>query len=120
MTFTKQIYQMASMALPNITSRSFSRYCGKSEGYYGSINAQDLPISTNSLLYLSEVLEHKKATAPNKHITELQDVITQEVARRMQTLDTQNMAVRKMILRAMVQTSMERTGDYSAPPIVIA
>lgn len=119
MSFTKQIFDMASMALPDITTRTFSRYCGKSEGYYGSISAQNLPISTHSLLYLSEVLEHKKAESPNKHITELQLMIAQEVARRMQSLDTQNMAVRRMVIRAIAQTYMADGREYSAPPIVI-
>jgi hypothetical protein len=119
MSFTQQIYDMASMALPDITTRTFSRYCGKSEGYYGSISAQNLPISTNSLLYLSEVLEHKKAESPNKHITELQLMIAQEVARRMQSLETQNMAVRRMVIRAISQTYMADSREYSAPPIVI-
>lgn len=119
MSFTKQIFDMASMALPDMTTRTFSRYCGKSEGYYGSISAQKLPISTNSLLYLSEVLEHKKVESPNKHITELQLMIAQEVARRMQSLDTQNMAVRKMVIRAIAQTYMDGDREYSAPPILI-
>ena len=119
MSFTRKIFNMASMALPDITTRTFSRYCGKSEGYYGSITAQDLPISTNSLLYLSEVLEHKKVQSPNKYINELQTVIAQEVAHRMQTLDTQNMAVRRMVMRAIVNAYTESTGGYSAPPILI-
>jgi hypothetical protein len=120
MTFTKQLFEKTSMALPNITARTFSRYCGKSEGYYGSISAQNLDISTNSLLYLSEVLEHKRATSPNRHITELQDMIAEEVARRMNTLDTGNLAVRKMIIRAVAHAYMQRTDEYFAPPIVIA
>ena len=115
MSFTKQIFDMASMALPDITTRTFSRCCGKSEGYYGSIIAQKLPISTNSLLYLSEVLEHKKAQSPNKHITELQLMIAQEVAKRMQSLQTQNLAVRKMVIRAIAQTYMDDGGGYSTP-----
>lgn len=119
MSFTKQIFDMASMALPDITTRTFSRYCGKSEGYYGSISAQNLPISTHSLLYLSEVLECKKATGPNRYINELQSMIAQEVARRMQSLDTQNMAVRKMVIRAIAQTYMDGEREYSAPPILI-
>jgi hypothetical protein len=119
MNFTKQIFNKATMALPDITTRTFSRYCGKSEGYYGSISSQNLPISTHSLLYLSEVLEHKKAKSQNKHIFELQLMIAEEVARRMQSLETQNMAVRKMVIRAIAQTYMAAGREFSAPPIVI-
>ena len=119
MTFTNDLYDKIKAAVPDMTVRRFSRYCGKSEGYYGSISAQNLPISTHSLLYLSEVLEHKKAESPNKHITELQLMIAQEVARRMQSLETQNMAVRRMVIRAIAQTYMADGREYSAPPIVI-
>jgi len=119
MSFTKQLFEMTALALPNITSRTFSRHLGKSEGYYGSISAQNLNISTNSLLYLSEVLEHKKATSPNRYITELQEMIAHEVARRVQSLQTQNMAVRKIVLHAIAQRYMASADDYCAPPIII-
>ena len=119
MSFTKKLFEMTSKALPDVTSRTFSRYLGKSEGYYGSISAQNLNISTNSLLYLSEVLEHKRATSPNQYITELQEMIAQEVARRVQSFPTQNMAVRKMMLRAIANAYAQSSGGYSAPPIVI-
>jgi hypothetical protein len=46
-------------------------------------------------------------------------MIAQEVARRMQSLETQNMAVRKMVIRAIAQTYMADGREYSAPPIVI-
>ena len=72
MSFTKQLFEMTSMALPEVTARKFSRYLGKSEGYYGSVSSQNLDISTNSLLFLSEILEHKNSINPNKKITELQ------------------------------------------------
>jgi hypothetical protein len=62
---------------------------------------------------------HKKASSPNKYINELQTVIAQEVARRVQALDTQNMQVRKMVMRAIAQTYMGSAGEFYAPPIVI-
>jgi hypothetical protein len=120
MSFTKQIYEKTSMALPDVTARTFSRYCGKSEGYYGSISAQNLDISTNGLLYLSEVLEHKKSTSPNKYITETQSLIAEEIARRMQEVDTGNLAIRKLVLRAIASTYLKAHDEFSAPPIVIA
>jgi hypothetical protein len=119
MSFTKQLFEMTSMALPGVTARTFSRYLGKSEGYYGSISAQNLAISTNSLLYLSEVLENKRATSATQYITELQAMIAQEVARRMQAFPTQNMTVRTMMLQAIAQIYMTDGREYSAPPILI-
>jgi len=119
MNFTKHLFLMTSMALPDITARTFSRYLGKSEGYYGSITAQNLDISTNSLLFLAEVLDHKNTINPNKRITELQSMIAQEVARRMQRLDTENEVIRKLVIRSVAKTYMERDQLFSAPPIVI-
>jgi len=119
MNFTKHLFLMTSMVLPNITARTFSRYLGKSEGYYGSISAQNLDISTNSLLFLAEVLDHKNSLSPNKRVTELQSMIAQEVARRMQMLDTKNEVIRKLVIRSVAKTYMERDELFSAPPIVI-
>jgi len=124
MSFTKQLFEMTSMALPGVTARTFSRYLGKSEGYYGSISAQNLAISTNGLLFLSEVLEQEntrsqKNPSQEKYITEIQNLIAQEIARRMQQLETENLAVRKMVIRAVAQTYMQSGKNYSAPPIVI-
>jgi hypothetical protein len=119
MNFTKHLFLMTSMVLPNITARTFSRYLGKSEGYYGSISAQNLDISTNSLLFLAEVLDHKNSLSPNKRVTELQSMIAQEVARRMQKLDTKNEVIRKLVIRSVAKTYMERDELFSAPPIVI-
>ncbi len=124
MSFTKQLFEMTSMALPGVTARTFSRYLGKSEGYYGSISAQNLAISTNGLLFLSEILEQHNTRNQNnpsqdKYITEIQNLIAQEIARRMQQLDTVNLAVRKMVIRAVATSYMQSGNDYSAPPIVI-
>lgn len=124
MSFTKQLFEMTSMALPGVTARTFSRYLGKSEGYYGSISAQNLAISTTGLLFLSEILEQHNTRNQNnpsqdKYITEIQNLIAQEIARRMQQLDTVNLAVRKMVIRAVATTYMQSGNDYSAPPIVI-
>jgi hypothetical protein len=119
-SFTRKLYAMTSMAMPNITARKFSRYCGKSEGYYGSITSQHLDISTNSLLYLSDVLEQRRANSPNRHISEIQKAIAQEVARRMQNIDTTNPEVRKMVLDVIANAYMSNVNGYTAPPVVIA
>ena len=119
MSFTKQLYEMTSLALPDVTARTFSRYLGKSEGYYGSVTAQNLDISTNSLLFLSEVLEHKNSISPSKRIAEVQSLIAQEVARRMQTLETQNVAVRKLVMKSIARAYMSSEHEFAAPPIVI-
>ena len=120
MNFTKQLFQMTSAALPDVTARTFSRYLGKSEGYYGSVSSQNLDIPTNSLLYLSEILEHKYSLTQSKRIAEVQSMIAKEVARRMHTFETQNAAVRKLLMKSIAQIYISKEHDFNAPPIVIA
>ena len=119
MSFTKQLFEMTSMALPDVTARTFSRYLGKSEGYYGSVSSQNLDISTNSLLFLSELLEHRYSTNQSKRIAEVQSLIAQEVARRMHTFETQNVAVRKLLMRSIAKVYIGKENEFDAPPIVI-
>lgn len=119
MNFTKSLYEKTAKALPEITARTFSRYCGRSEGYYGSISAQNLNISTNSLLYLAEILECRRGMASSKSIDEVLGLIANEIARRAQVGYCNSLAVRRMIIRAVADTYMENYGEFTAPPIVI-
>lgn len=120
MNFTKQLFQMTSMALPDLTTRTFSRYLGKSEGYYGSVSSQNLKIPTNSLLFLSEILEHRYSTNQSKRIAEVQSLIAEELARRMHTFETENVAVRKLLIKSIAQVYIGKENEFDAPPIVIA
>jgi hypothetical protein len=119
MSFTKKIFEMTSMALPDVTARTFSRYLGKSEGYYGSVSSQNLDISTNSLLFLSEVLEQKNSISPSERIAEIQSIIAQEIAERMQTLNTQNIVVRKLVMKSIARVYANSEDEFTAPPILI-
>ena len=119
MSFTKQLFEMTSMALPDVTARTFSRYLGKSEGYYGSVSSQNLDISTNSLLFLSEVLEQKNSISPSKRIAEIQSIIAQEIAERMQALNTQNIVVRKLVMKSIARVYANSEDEFTAPPILI-
>ena len=94
MSFTKQIFDMASMALPDMTTRTFSRYCGKSDGYYGSITAQSLPLSTDALIHLAEVLTQMQKIKPGQALDAALVMIAEEVAQRMQNISTHNWSVR--------------------------
>jgi hypothetical protein len=123
MTFTQQLYEQISNALPGTTSRSFSRLCGRSEGYFGSINAQQLPISTNSIIYLAEMIEHLIATRDlyyNKQhkLRRIQQMIAEEVARRTQELNIENLPVRKMIISAVAKAAYTRDHQHNLPAII--
>ena len=120
MSFTKKLYKKTAEALPEITARTFSRYCGKSDGYYGSISSQNLEISTNSLLYLAEILQYRNGLAPCRKIQAALNLIANEVARRLQPVETKSHAVRDMIIKAVANAYMERESLYDAPPIIIS
>lgn len=119
MTFTQQIYEQVHAAIPDTTARTFSRGCGKSEGYYGSITAQKLPISTNALICLAEVLECRKELLGRhsentrlQHIEEAQQMIADEIARRMQNIYTDDYTIRKMIVSSVARIVVAREQQH--------
>lgn len=124
-TFTQKIYEKVHAAIPNTTTRTFSSDCGKSEGYYGSITAQKLPISTNSLICLAEILECRKellgghtTNARLQHIEEAQQMIADEIARRMQSIHTDDYKIRKMIISSAARIVFANE-QQNYPPIFI-
>lgn len=120
MDFKNELYGKIKTAMPEMTVREFSRYCGKSEGYYGSITAQDLPLSTNALLHLAEVLTHAHANQPSPSLNSALVMIAEEVARRIQHIDTQNWSVREMVIKAVARAQVSNTRQNVAPmPIVL-
>jgi len=60
MTFTEELYQHISSLYSGMTVRGFSKLCGKSEGYYGSMKAQNLELATSAITHLIEELEQRK------------------------------------------------------------
>jgi hypothetical protein len=119
MEFTKKLFELTAVALPEITTRKFSTYLGKSEGYYGSICTQKLNIPTNSLIFLSELLDKKYSENPNPRIKEVQFYIAQEIAQRMNFIETKNLVVRNLILKSIANICLKNELNYSAPPIII-
>jgi hypothetical protein len=120
MSFTKELFERTSLAIPEITTRTFSRYCGKSEGYYGSIRAQKGEISTNGLIYLAEMLQYRHSISPSNSLNEVIAMIVNEIAKRMQSIEVENIQVRKMLIKSIAKLHMEKERSYSAPPIFIA
>lgn len=124
MTFTHELYERTCDALPGTTTRRFSRYCGKSEGYFGSICAQQLPISTNAIIHLAEMIERMMVLADyeprtNEKLRRIQAFIATEVARRTQELPIVNLAIRQMVARAVASAAYTRDQQQNLPPIVI-
>jgi len=125
MTFPQQLYRRIAEALPGTTTRTFSRYCGMSEGYYGSICAQNLPISTNALICLAEVLDQiiavKESFQPRTAMSlrVVQQTIAEEIASRTQNFQIGNVLVRKMIIRAVASVALKRDHQLSMPAVIL-
>jgi hypothetical protein len=119
MDFKNRLFESLSVAMPNLTTREFSSLCGKSEGYFGSLTAQKLSISDNALLYLSEHLELKKQVVDDKQFTArvnaVQELIAQEIARRMNELQVDNLRVRQMILRSVAKIAVQKDQTENLP-----
>jgi hypothetical protein len=120
MTFTEELYQHISSLYSGMTVRGFSKLCGKSEGYYGSIKAQNLELATSAITHLIGELEQRKMAAPAStqfitQLTEVQLFIADEIAaRHHKCSENQNIKIRHMLLEA-VSNLVNRELDNRTP-----
>ena len=128
MTFTEELYQHISSLYSGMTVRGFSKLCGKSEGYYGSMKAQNLELATSAITNLLEELEQRKMmfismNASAKQITELRDVqlfIADEIAaRHHKCSENQNIKIRHMILDAVSNLADREIDNRTPTPVFI-
>ena len=56
MQFNTEIFWALSEIYPNLTVRSISKMMGKSQGYWSSVNAQNIAVSTSALVHLLDAL----------------------------------------------------------------
>ena len=56
MQFNTELYWSLSEIYPNLTVRSISKMMGKSQGYWSSVNAQNIAVSTSALVHLLDAL----------------------------------------------------------------
>lgn len=119
----KRIFDAVACVLPSMTCRLFSEYCGMSDGYWGSVQAQDLELSADALLHLAEMLEHKKSIGGRgvsvKGINQVQELIAAEIAERRERLNFTNGRVRRLVFEAMAKRSMTADQSYNLPPIIL-
>ena len=91
MKFEEQLYECVCQVFPSTTVRSFSRWLGKSEGYWSSIMAQQLSVSNGALGHLVDILSVQKlqayaVPARAQKISHLQALIAEEIHNRAQCL----------------------------------
>ena len=125
MTFTEELYEKISNLYVGMTVRGFSKLCGKSEGYYGSMKAQNLELSSSAISYLMEGIEERKMAAPasTQFITQLTDVqlfIANEIAiRHHRCSENQNIKIRHMILEAVSNLADREIDNRTPTPVFI-
>jgi hemoglobin-like flavoprotein len=128
MTFTEELYQHISSLYSGMTVRGFSKLCGKSEGYYGSMKAQNLELATSSITNLLEELEQRKMmfismNASAKQIGELRDVqlfIADEIAiRHHKCSESQTITIRHMLLEAVSNLADRELDNRTPTPVFI-
>ena len=128
MTFTEELYQHISSLYSGMTVRGFSKLCGKSEGYFGSMKAQNLELATSAITNLLEELEQRKMmfismNASAKQITELRDVqlfIADEIAaRHHKCSENQNIKIRHMLLEAVTNLADQELANRTPTPVFI-
>ena len=128
MTFTEELYQHISSPYSGMTVRGFSKLCGKSEGYYGSMKAQNLELATSAITHLIEELEQRKMmfismNASAKQITQLRDVqlfIANEIAiRHHKCSENQNIKIRQMLLEAVSNLADRELDNRTPTPVFI-
>jgi hypothetical protein len=125
MTFTEELYEKISNLYVGMTVRGFSKLCGKSEGYYGSMKAQNLELSSSAISYLMEGIEERKMAAPasTQFITQLTDVqlfIANEIAiRHHKCSENQNIKIRHMLLEAVSNLADRELDNRTPTPVFI-
>jgi hypothetical protein len=56
MQFNTELYWALLEIYPNLTVRSISKMMGRSQGYWSSVNAQNIAVSTSALVHLLDAL----------------------------------------------------------------
>lgn len=90
-TFEQELYEAVGRAFPGLTVRSMSRLLGKSSGYWSSVTSQNLPLSTDALTHLSEVIECQQIMCPldsrrGQRLADAQQLICEQLSARLEVL----------------------------------
>jgi len=119
MPFNTELYWALSEIYPNLTVRSISKMMGKSQGYWSSVNAQNIAVSTSALVHLLDALTCLKiqsmpGSARFERLILLTTKIEQELFTRFQEITG---------LEALVITERPispKNDNYSVMPFVVS
>lgn len=105
-TFETTLYEAVGLAFPGLTVRSMGRLLGKSSGYWSSMTSQRLPLPTDTLIHLADVVECQKILLPwgSERLTKLEKV---------QALLCEEIRTRFVLIRSyLVKTDLDSTGEW--------
>ena len=90
-TFEQELYEAVGRAFSGLTVRSMSKLLGKSSGYWSSVTSQNLPLSTDALTHLSEVIECQQIMCPldsrrRQRLADVQQMICDQLSARLEVL----------------------------------
>jgi hypothetical protein len=90
-TFEQELYEAVGRAFPGLTVRTMSRLLGKSSGYWSSVTSQNLPLSTDALTHLSDVIECQQVMCPldsrrGQRLADAQQLICEQLSARLEVL----------------------------------
>ena len=90
-TFEQELYEAVGRAFPGLTVRSMSKLLGKSSGYWSSVTSQNLPLSTDALTHLSEVIECQQImcrldSRRGQKLADAQQLICDQLSARLEVL----------------------------------
>jgi len=128
MTFTEELYERTTRLYSGMTTRGFSKICGKSPSYISSVIAQNLEISNTAIVALMTEMEQRKAAHINagatnrsiERISDLQAFMANEIAKRSHLCATnQNSKIRHMLLEAVSNLADRELDSRTAMPMFI-
>ena len=120
MNFEQRLYEQVREALPETTTRTFSRDCGMSKNYFCSVQGQNLRISVTALVYLAEVLEHRQALGQTrKPINNILQMLADEIALRRNNISSSSFNVQSIIAKSIARIACERDNTYNLPAVTM-
>lgn len=123
--FEEALYGAMCSVYPATTVRSLSHALGMSDGYWSSLQAQGLCVSTSALAHLNEHLDARKLLLDAEsnrlqRVEQIQSMIAREIVRRF-TQETESLeGIWQEIGAAKFQNSIEFPDEWNAMPFVVS
>ena len=120
-TFEQELYEAVGRAFPGLTVRTMSRLLGKSSGYWSSVTSQNLPLSTDALTHLSEVIECQQVMCPpdsrrGQRLADAQQLICEQLSARLEVLR----AYLPADLHPSVSRNLQKQGSIQPMPFLVS